>query len=188
MRILFCLFSIASISATERRPVVEVYFPPVTGPLRHAMDQARGITSQIYDSVGIHLTWRVLKGDIGCSMERGQIVINVSFRTAASEHPGALAISYPGAGGSCVTIFGDRIEPMAAANPRKTAALLGHVLAHELGHVLQGIARHSDSGVMKARWTQSEIRTMSVEPLLFNDDDAALLRQASWFVKQTALN
>jgi hypothetical protein len=32
----------------------------------------------------------------------------------------------------------------------------GHVLAHELAHVLQGFTHHSEAGVTKARWDSPE--------------------------------
>jgi hypothetical protein len=30
------------------------------------------------------------------------------------------------------------------------------VLVHEVSHILEGVSRHSDSGVMKARWTGND--------------------------------
>lgn len=47
------------------------------------------------------------------------------------------------------------------------AFLLGHVLAHELGHVLQGVARHSEEGVLKERWSAAEIQVMPTRQLRF---------------------
>ena len=41
--------------------------------------------------------------------------------------------------GPCVTIFMDRVAPMVFARPGSTAALIGYVFAHEIGHYLQGI-------------------------------------------------
>src|SRR5712692_6729361 len=37
---------------------------------------------------------------------------------------------------------------------------LGHVLAHEITHMLQYTALHSDSGVMKAHWDGPELSQM----------------------------
>ena len=36
--------------------------------------------------------------------------------------------------------------------------VLGNVLAHELTHALQGVARHSSEGLMKADWEHPDIR------------------------------
>jgi hypothetical protein len=34
--------------------------------------------------------------------------------------------------------------------------LLGHVLAHEITHILEAIVRHSETGLMRAHWTPED--------------------------------
>lgn len=46
--------------------------------------------------------------------------------------------------------FYDRV--LANSRPTGLPFLLGHVLAHEIGHILQGVERHSSAGVMKEKW------------------------------------
>jgi hypothetical protein len=53
---------------------------------------------------------------------------------------------------------------------------LGHVLAHELAHVLQGFTHHSKAGVMKARWDNGDLEQMARQPLSFSAEDAAAIR------------
>ena len=60
-------------------------------------------------------------------------------------------------------------------NPLGTGFLLGHVLAHEMGHVLQGVLRHSETGVLKARWSAGETRDMGKTRLHFTAYDAGLI-------------
>jgi hypothetical protein len=48
-------------------------------------------------------------------------------------------------------------------------------MAHEIGHVLQGVNRHSESGVMKANWTDIDFESMTFEPLRFTPEDARLI-------------
>ncbi|HJZ98585.1 MAG TPA: hypothetical protein VKE70_18875 [Candidatus Solibacter sp.] len=74
-----------------------------------------------------------------------------------------------------MTIFVDRLKPMVARQPLSTSYLIGHVLAHEMGHVLQGIARHSETGVLKQLWSPLEIDAMWNKPLRFTDHDATLI-------------
>ena len=62
--------------------------------------------------------------------------------------------------GPCVTVLMDRLQDEADRNPQTTGILLGHVLAHEIGHVLQAIERHSETGLMKERWSMREISDM----------------------------
>ena len=68
----------------------------------------------------------------------------------------------------------DRLRPAIHLNPLTTGYLLGNVLAHEIGHVLQGVLRHSETGVMKARWSDNEILRMPRERLHFTAEDVAI--------------
>jgi len=47
------------------------------------------------------------------------------------------------------------------------SSLLGHVMAHEIGHLLQGTTQHSESGIMKARWTGQDFTEKAWRPLGF---------------------
>jgi hypothetical protein len=55
--------------------------------------------------------------------------------------------------------------------------ILGNVLAHELTHALEGVARHSSEGLMKAVWSGRDYAGMvSRRPLAFAAEDLDLLR------------
>jgi len=56
--------------------------------------------------------------------------------------------------------------------------ILAHVMTHEITHVLQGIERHSATGVMKARWDAKDFLNMTFSPLPFTVDDIDLLHTA----------
>lgn len=162
---------------------VDVFLPTLVGStVKSPLTQALGITSRIYREAGITLRWKRAETGMECSRREGRVVIEFSTGVGSDSHPGALAYARPYAeGGSCVTIFLDRLEPMAASNPAGLAYLLGHVLAHEVAHYLEGIVRHSESGVMKAFWTPQDIQAMMYKPLRFTDDDRDLLELALGF-------
>ena len=52
---------------------------------------------------------------------------------------------------------------------------LAHVLVHEIAHILQGTNGHSDTGVMKAHWTEGDYSQMRFKPLAFTSADIRLL-------------
>ena len=64
------------------------------------------------------------------------------------------------------------------------AEFLGNVLAHELTHALEGVARHSSEGLMKAFWALATCTRMARGPLAFAAEDLELLR--SHFRKETS--
>ena len=55
---------------------------------------------------------------------------------------------------------------------------MGHMLAHEITHVLEGTNFRAVSGVMKAVWDFGERRRMAVQSLTFTATDILLIRQA----------
>jgi hypothetical protein len=64
------------------------------------------------------------------------------------------------------------IEHDTVLGPR----FFGHVLVHEITHCLQGVNRHSETGVMKARWTEDDNADMCVKSLPFEHVDVTLIR------------
>ena len=49
------------------------------------------------------------------------------------------------------------------------------MLAHEITHILEGISRHSKSGIMKAQWDDAERYRMWSEALAFAQVDVELI-------------
>jgi hypothetical protein len=88
--------------------------------------------------------------------------------------PGALGYAQP-FGDAYVRVFCDRIQQ--SFPPEREPYKLGHVLAHEITHVLEGTNFHAVSGVMKAVWDFGECRRMAVHPLMFTATDILLIRQ-----------
>jgi hypothetical protein len=55
-------------------------------------------------------------------------------------------------------------------------ALLGDVLAHEIGHLLLGSNSHSVSGIMSAHWNGTELRNISEGSMCFLPSQSRVLR------------
>jgi hypothetical protein len=53
--------------------------------------------------------------------------------------------------------------------------VLGHVLVHEITHILQGFSTHSDRGMMKAEWDAKDFDLMGWTPLAFTEEDVRLI-------------
>jgi hypothetical protein len=54
-------------------------------------------------------------------------------------------------------------------------SLYAHVLVHEITDMLEGVEHHSETGVMKAHWTEHDVADMSIEPLSFEPIDVKLI-------------
>ncbi len=120
----------------------------------------------IYAAIGVKLKF-----------SGGRQALSIQFDPGLQEglHPGAFGYAQPFAQtGTRIHVFFDRLR-IPTSSPA-AGALLGHVLAHELGHVLEGFDRHSEAGVMKAHWDHREVDQMPVKPLSFSAEDVAPIR------------
>ena len=133
----------------------------------------RDTASKMFETAGVKMMWRTGEPSPSAVAEENPIVIRFSFQTAAADHPGALAFALPYEGVH-ITIFYDRIRTNSA---RQTRAVLAHVLVHEITHILQGVARHSDTGVMKAKYSSRDYMEMTWHPLPFTSTDIELIQK-----------
>ena len=70
-----------------------------------------------------------------------------------------------------------KIAALVADYPQyANCALLGSVIAHELGHLLYRSTRHGE-GVMNANWGKRDLQAMAQRRLLFTNDQAQTLRK-----------
>jgi hypothetical protein len=72
-----------------------------------------------------------------------------------------------------IEVFKDRV---ATGKTGIDPVLLAHVMVHEITHILEGVARHSRSGVMKAQWTQEDYVRMHYSPIGFAAEDIELIQ------------
>jgi hypothetical protein len=56
------------------------------------------------------------------------------------------------------------------------SVILGHVIAHEVGHLLLGTNSHSQDGIMSAEWSGSELRRLAKGALLFTASEPMRIR------------
>jgi hypothetical protein len=143
------------------------------GVIAPGVDHAQFIASRMFDSIGVRLEWRGDPRDCAASLNQ-TIVVSYSNMTPASLLPGAPAYALPYEGVH-IEVFCDR---MHTANGDLPPNLLAHVLVHEITHILEGISRHSASGVMKARWTNADLAEMLRTSLSLTEEDVVLIHQS----------
>ena len=176
----FLLMAFAASHAQYGQPAVEVFLPPVHGPEPVlAFAQARDVVRAIYSEIGVRIAWTTTRSlPSGCTKQPLHVQIVTALGSAEGfSSAEAMAFANPFAKtGPCVTLFMDRLTAEIHTNPLHTGNLLGHVLAHEMGHVLQGIARHAETGLMKSKWSLHDTAQMwSLGHLHLTEDDADLI-------------
>jgi hypothetical protein len=148
----------------------------------HVLAQATQIATRIYAGLGLRLEWKVgspkpKAANVDCS--RGAIQIPVRF-TAETPNDGSettLAWTFVyNMREARIHVLTNRVQHFHSYRPRLAGPLLGHVLAHEIAHVLQRINRHSESGILRAHWSEIEYQQMRYRGLEFEPFDVALIR------------
>jgi hypothetical protein len=132
-----------------------------------AVMRAKKTASKMFSDIGVKLDWRRECPPQG-------IVISSSEDTPAKRMPHALAYALPYEG-THIVIFYDRVR--RTVRPAMIPCLLAHVLVHEITHILQGIQRHSDQGMMKATWDGSDYLAMEWKPFAFAPADIELIHR-----------
>ena len=131
---------------------------------------AEGIACEIFSQAGVHIVWK--GGWPKKQIARQTILVNIESYFPANLYPGALAYTR-GFEGVHITVFYDRVENSAPTEV--VPKLLGHVLAHEITHILEGVNGHSLEGVMKAHWSATDILSMAHKILPFDPSDVQLI-------------
>jgi len=144
---------------------------------------AESLATRMFAEIGVALEWR--SGTPSRASTGPVILMQLVVDTPGKYRPGALAYSLPFEGVH-TTLFYDRIEEGPVVS---TASVLAHVMVHEITHLVQGIDLHSDSGVMKAHWSERDLVDMAVKPLAFTPLDVQLINSGlrSRAARQAAL-
>ena len=137
------------------------------------LNQALLLASEMLIGVGVHVEWDTGSHSRKNSSVDRRIVVEMSGGTPWNYFEGALGISRP-FDGVHVTVFYDRVEEIGLGSLKPI--LLAHVLVHELTHMLEGVDRHSNSGIMKAFWGPDEYYEMTSKPLAFTPEDILLIK------------
>jgi hypothetical protein len=141
------------------------------------MQRAQRVATAAFAAVGVEVRW--VKGqrlEEPREVASGEVLSVVFDGSApAQSNPQAFATTKVGGEVDANThVFYDRLTrfPDRGLMPE----VLGNVLAHEMTHALEGVARHSSEGLMKATWGLLDYQKMTRGPLPFAAVDLELLR------------
>jgi len=107
-----------------------------------------------------HLALRIVPG----SWANGDATFGIAF------------LSAEGKGVYC-NVFYSSVEKLHTDWHVSIPPILGHVMAHELGHLLLGTHAHSEIGIMLPKWHGSELRSLTMGRLLFTPQQARAVRE-----------
>jgi hypothetical protein len=161
------------IAANQQRSEQAVTICLVTDPNRLIVDAAEKLANDMFAKIRVRLQWHeppVCPAGVG-----DPVALMLTSLTPDAYFQGALGVALP-LEGTHAWVFYDRVL-RASQDDAYLAALLAHVMAHEIAHVLQGMIRHSESGILKAHWSGTDCARMASFPLMFTREDAILIHQ-----------
>lgn len=170
----FVAMTAAAAMAAETRPDLPRMDETVpvcvaAGPGSSVLAQAEPMVSRMFAGIGVTIVWH----SQGRHCPALAIQVSLTDETPDSISPGALAYAVPGQG-TRIRLLYDRISENRSG--KLLQCVLAHVLVHEITHILEGVCRHSDHGIMKAHWDENDFTDMVWQPLPFAGEDISLIR------------
>lgn len=167
--------ALAAATGAGLPPAVIVYMGGREAPPNAVEHGARAIVTRMYRQIGVRIVWRDGEPKPGAAQAARHTVQIRYGSVPKGAHVLAAAAPF-GVGVRTVTVDYPRIRAVAGRTEREQA-ILAHVLAHEIGHILQGTDWHADTGVMKANWRSADYESMQRGPLAFTTDDVQLIHR-----------
>jgi hypothetical protein len=133
---------------------------------------AQEIVNRRFAELGVKVQWRFGTAKAtGCG-ERLTIVFDAAVPDGFTSD--AVGYATVGKKGTPIRLFYCRVTRQSSQALR--VAVLGYTMVHEITHMIEGEARHSCTGIMKAQWDYRDRLEMLEERLLFAEEDKRLVR------------
>ncbi len=180
---------VAAVAETTDAPVratVRVrtfnYFGVSANDLQIARTHAEGILRE----AGIEVSW------LDCAVDRDPCTqpldgTDLMLRLGSADQASpsrrvsmgfSLVTSENGEAPRLATVHANRVTSVARGARIDMRALLGRVIAHEIGHLLLNTTQHASTGVMRAAWSRAELRRDAPGDWTFLVDEAGTMRTA----------
>ena len=174
-----CVLAVES-GRAEIRVRIQDYAQVSTATLADAIATA----STILAHAGVGLVWANCAPDSEtrdtvCSTPLGPMDLQVRIlnrvmaeRSHASRHSMGYAIlagPYP----SIASVFYHRAVELEKGSVANRADILGAMLAHEIGHLLLGQKSHSGGGILRAQWSDQELKLIARGRMWFTPEETS---------------
>lgn len=140
--------------------------------LREAQSEAR----RIFQSAGLVTAWVTCKGSKECQTPRDRANLSLRLVPWSARGDSVFGVAFLSDRGEGA--YGDVFYPSITKlhGEASPARLLGHVMAHEIGHLLLGTGDHSCCGIMSPHWGPAEFLRIGMGTLLFTPEQARNIR------------
>jgi hypothetical protein len=135
------------------------------------LDDARKEVDRIFAESGFDVVWTDAAPQVTVKIA-SQVL---GYARAASPVMGAASRT---ANGPVAHVFFRQVQDFARIYHIDLNTMLGHVIAHEVGHLLLPTYSHSPTGLMRGEWDKTQVRDAVRGALTFTDGQAQKIRAA----------
>jgi hypothetical protein len=172
----------------DRSFVVHVLVDDYAAVSAEVLANAEDRAAMIFRQTGGELTWLNRARQMGepknqplseDTLDQIDYVLRILPHSRAKLKESALGEALtcaPSAAACFANVFYNRVQQRTDAEKISLAQVLGHAMAHELGHLLLGSNSHSSSGIMRAAWNAADVERMTKGDLLFTSEQAGIIR------------
>lgn len=187
------MLGLAAIQAEAPMPElkIQVFVYNYAAVPSETLARAEGEAARIYNRTGIETEW------LDCPLtpaektqypacqvpaSHTQLALRVLPRSMA-ERAGLVGTRFgtaylpeDGEFGTTAQVCAQCPEELAKGSSTMYTAILGHVIAHELGHLLLGVVSHAPAGLMHYPWCKQELDRIAQGSLLFSSRETEKMR------------
>ena len=177
-------------AAGTPRPAVTVFVYNYAGVSPKNLGDTKRIAGRILGEAGVNARWRNApvvqyassdrrrKEDFGPAtlvvrLLSGEMTRRLGFQP---NHYGFAQSTQDGGFPFVAGVFSYRAQQLARGVPSLLPVILGHLVAHEIGHLLLGPDGHSGRGIMRAPWEEADLQRALQVGLHFTSDEAVRIR------------
>jgi hypothetical protein len=156
------------------------------------LSAARSHVEAVFGDAGIELAWvdcwyrdkEIAGNSARCSrpLEADEVILRLQ---AANPLPGKRYVSMGFALVNIAegvpflaTVYADLVRTVSRGAHLDYQLLLGRAIAHEIGHLLLDTNRHAESGLMRAGWSNAELRQNAQSDWAFAAGEVTVIRAA----------
>ena len=174
----------------SQRDEIRVRIQNYAGVSEKLQAKAYAVAERILSEVSVSVQWLDCSPvlgegmDAGCKKRPGPADLFLRLmpeRMATSAGMNTVSLGYAlvpkGELGSLAAVFPDKARRKADHSLAKRPSVLGHAIAHEIGHLLLGIAEHSEYGLMQANWSPGQLLRATARPMEFNRRDVRQIQR-----------
>ncbi len=170
--------------APSRRPIA-IVVSNHSDASRQLILEAENAAAEVFDRAGLVVDWincgreLDLSSKSRCSRQVGPHDLVVRIVPRAGTLPRwVFGASFVSEGvGAYADVFLDHVRRIQEEHRQTSRArVVGHVVAHEVGHLLLGTTAHSRAGIMQANWETEQLQAISMGRLLFSPEQGRQMR------------